>query len=1496
MCCTKYLTLFMMALLLFSTLFNIPMSGKDMEVETENKLVENEGGFFPTYDLHRVVIQPNATAGMDTYIRKNLPDQNYGSAITSGVGLQEPNEMRSLIRFDLPDNIGVIKDATLSVIGRYSEGSEGLVNIKLHPLLNEWEEGVEHAEPGAANWTYRTVEETWDNPGGDFDEGIYSYGEPSLLIDSEYIWYSWDITSIAKRWESGRLENYGVIMVPDGVSDPDLFFFYTSEHSLASERPKLTITYHAEIDPPLEEQVMEMNGPPKVIDLAGRERGNLERLTGEGYDLSNSMPFHATYSEMRYQNLYTQEEIGVTGDITRISFDRSDPNEIGNFSDFKISMGHSTLDSVTEVFDDNYEGMLYEVFSRDNLVVNSSNSDSWVHFELDTPFTYDGERNLLVDIQWIGSGENTVFVKAFNHGTNRRVLSSSVDSNTGTADGVSVKAIFGVEVADGAHFFWIAQSLDPDMFTADVLGTELTIRPMPNARGVGTLALSLFNNNGNYVTQEVDVTLGTKDAYITDFPDYEHSNYGGYEYLAAGRAYNGISELRGLLEFNLPPDEGMLKRASLSMYCEYITQPGLDINVTLSPITEPWFENDLIGEPGSVNWYNRTENHAWDTPGGDFDTSYVSYRNVAHNRTWYDWDITEIVRAWYEGDMENHGLIIMGDDHGVDPYNFLAFKSTDHEDSHHWPRVRISFGPEEVPDQYMMQNETTRSIHLGTSYGVTEGRSGGNGGDWNVPFDGENRDGSRSQTLFNPEQVGGEGTIKRISLGRYDPNQVGVFENLTISLAHTELDELTDTFADNYHGVPVEVFSVSKYETNSSDGDPWIHFELNDGFTYDSSYNLLVDLTWQGSDGVLVNTNYTSFSDYVTTNTWDISSPTGSLSSILPITKFETDVADVGVIDKGRSANFYPLVGPVPFNSGTSSEMRYQILQRSELLNASGIVDKLRFQAFTDGADWSVVENLSIRMAHSSNESLGTIYESNRIDPWVEVLSRPTYKMASERKGEWVEIDLDNLFEYNGEDNMVVDIRWRGGHAKYWGINLTVDTSVTYYGGLGYADYDAVTGTTVQWMHNIQTIFVDDPLWEATSSDTSLFTAEVVDGRLDITPQPDRHGTGTIHLNMMNCNGVSVHRQEVTVTISEGNRPPAEPTDPSPMDGATDVGTSPILSVYVSDPDGDTMDVTFYDASDDGVIGTDNEVASGDSAEFEWSDLLQDTVYEWYVVADDGEFTTQSATWSFTTVAENKPPEVPSDPFPADGAIDVGITPVLSVYVSDPDGDAMDVTFFDASDDSVIGTDTDVESGSQASVTWAGLSLDTTYGWYVIADDGIDTTSSPTWSFTTVTEEDTEAPVAVAAADRTEIHAGDTVNFDGSASTDNVGIIRYTWTIAGEEIDGVAVSYTFENPGNYTITLTVEDAAGNTDEDSIYIIVTEREEDDEFSIWPLVLIALVVIIVGILIALFKKKSSETDHTMEEELYEEPYIEGDPQDDEGTFTDQISYELEEETDN
>jgi len=84
---------------------------------------------------------------------------------------------------------------------------------------------------------------------------------------------------------------------------------------------------------------------------------------------------------------------------------------------------------------------------------------------------------------------------------------------------------------------------------------------------------------------------------------------------------------------------------------------------------------------------------------------------------------------------------------------------------------------------------------------------------------------------------------------------------------------------------------------------------------------------------------------------------------------------------------------------------------------------------------------------------------------------------------------------------------------------------------------------------------------------------------------------------------------------------------------------------------------------------------------------------------------------------------------------------------------------------------------------------------------------------------DTTAPNASAGQNRT-VPAGSTVSFDGLASTDNMGIASYTWSFGdGTFDDGATPVHRFNDAGEYTVTLTVKDYAGNTAASSVTITV-----------------------------------------------------------------------------
>lgn len=130
------------------------------------------------------------------------------------------------------------------------------------------------------------------------------------------------------------------------------------------------------------------------------------------------------------------------------------------------------------------------------------------------------------------------------------------------------------------------------------------------------------------------------------------------------------------------------------------------------------------------------------------------------------------------------------------------------------------------------------------------------------------------------------------------------------------------------------------------------------------------------------------------------------------------------------------------------------------------------------------------------------------------------------------------------------------------------------------------------------------------------------------------------------------------------------------------------------------------------------------------------------------------------------------------------------------------------------------------------------------------------WAFTI----DTDPPTANAGADR-QVTKGEIVIFNGSASSDDSGTIsNYTWTFIYDgtliTLYGVTPSYKFEMVGNYEVTLTVEDLAGNYAMDSMQVNVEPKMTFLETMWWILLIIIVAIIIFLIAFLLYKRKKLE----------------------------------------
>lgn len=127
----------------------------------------------------------------------------------------------------------------------------------------------------------------------------------------------------------------------------------------------------------------------------------------------------------------------------------------------------------------------------------------------------------------------------------------------------------------------------------------------------------------------------------------------------------------------------------------------------------------------------------------------------------------------------------------------------------------------------------------------------------------------------------------------------------------------------------------------------------------------------------------------------------------------------------------------------------------------------------------------------------------------------------------------------------------------------------------------------------------------------------------------------------------------------------------------------------------------------------------------------------------------------------NQPPQYFNEQ-PANASTGVPLHTNVSLNVTDPDGDDMNVTVRDASDGSVIGTATNVPNGSTATVEWAGLEQATTYRWFANVSDGDAYNVTGTHHFTTGQTLDSPPVVVSTQVSNTSPQANERVAFNAT--------------------------------------------------------------------------------------------------------------------------------------
>ncbi len=114
-------------------------------------------------------------------------------------------------------------------------------------------------------------------------------------------------------------------------------------------------------------------------------------------------PFCASCAEsMRYQTLYLENEIGSPIEIQSISLMRTPAGGTSVTLDtLAIYIGYSKNGELGTDFDANYlPGTRQLVFWEENCTINAPEPNQWFQIDLETPFSYSGSGNLIIEYAW----------------------------------------------------------------------------------------------------------------------------------------------------------------------------------------------------------------------------------------------------------------------------------------------------------------------------------------------------------------------------------------------------------------------------------------------------------------------------------------------------------------------------------------------------------------------------------------------------------------------------------------------------------------------------------------------------------------------------------------------------------------------------------------------------------------------------------------------------------------------------------------------------------------------------------------------------------------------------------------------------------------------------------------------------------------------------------------------------------------------------------------
>ncbi len=362
-------------------------------------------------------------------------------------------------------------------------------------------------------------------------------------------------------------------------------------------------------------------------------------------------------------------------------------------------------------------------------------------------------------------------------------------------------------------------------------------------------------------------------------------------------------------------------------------------------------------------------------------------------------------------------------------------------------------------------------------------------------------------------------------------------------------------------------------------------------------------------------------------------------------------------------------------------------------------------------------------------------------------------------------------------------------HTDYVFVNFTVDNDPPVAGAGEDASAVVNTTATVDGSGSTDNVGVVEYSWsvEDPTGDVMMYYTETV------VLTPDETGDYVCDLTVTDAAGYS-DTDTVVVTIVD-DMPPVANAGPD----QTELEDVPVtFDGSASEDDVDVVNYTWYIESEDVEL-------YGVSPEYTFTE--PGTYQVWLTVNDTIGQVSDPADVMVVTVTDTTDPTADAG---ADQTVSAGANVTFDGTGSTDNGVIADYvwTFDDGTGEVTLTGPTPYHVFEEV-------------GEYVVTLNVTDSDGNWATDTMTVTVVNTEPPMADAGEDD-EITAGDTYTFDGSGSSDDVGIVDYVWTftdVTDQELTGETPDYEFLSAGEFIVTLTVTDAEGQTDTDTVTIRV-----------------------------------------------------------------------------